>query len=215
MVNAELEDRESTDCEIKGTLVIRRGCGMDPGVTCILTVLIPVGIKGTRGAPLVRGVVGILPILTFLSGTRRVSSRLKKPSIVVDIVACIDVERALASTCNPDSSDGKVLRGGTAVAVLLLDVVCSTSCNLVSSMSRMLQVLASRTRIDFACHLIEEVEQQAEASVDVPYPPLQIVNSSLLSLFSLSLSSLCSLSQSCLFSLSPSLHSLLINSLSS
>ena len=47
---------------------------------------------------------------------------------------------------------------------------------------------------------LEEAEQQAEASVDVPYPPLQIV--SFMSLFSLSLSSLCSLSQSSLFSLS-------------
>ena len=115
VVNAELEDSESTDCEIKGTLVIRRSCGMDPGVTCILTVLIPVGIRGTRGVPLVRGVVGILPVLKFLSavsGTRRASSRLKKYSIVVNIVACIDIERALTSTCNPDSSDGKVSRGG-------------------------------------------------------------------------------------------------------
>ena len=29
---------------------------------------------------------------------------------------------------------------------------------------------------------LEEAEQQAEASVDVPYPPLQIVNSILFSL---------------------------------
>ena len=48
---------------------------------------------------------------------------------------------------------------------------------------------------------LEEAEQQTEASVDVPYPPLQIVNSVNFSLFSLSLSSLCSLSQSSLFSL--------------
>ena len=47
---------------------------------------------------------------------------------------------------------------------------------------------------------LEEAEQQAQASVDVPYSPLQIV--SFMSLFSLSLSSLCSLSQSSLFSLS-------------
>ena len=47
---------------------------------------------------------------------------------------------------------------------------------------------------------LEEAEQQAKASVDVPYPPLQIV--SFMSLFSLSLSSLCYLSQSSLFSLS-------------
>ena len=70
--------------------------------------------------------------------------------------------------------------------------------------------------------LLEEAEQQAEASVDVLPPPLQIVISvPRLSLFSLSLSSLCSLSQSSLFSLSlfplaspPSLLSLPINSLS-
>ena len=53
---------------------------------------------------------------------------------------------------------------------------------------------------------LEKAEQQAEASVDVPYPPIQIVN---LSLFSLCLSSLCSLSKSSFFSLStiPSLSS--------
>ena len=34
---------------------------------------------------------------------------------------------------------------------------------------------------------LEEAEQQAEASVDVPYPPLQMVNSVALCLFSLSL----------------------------
>ena len=70
---------------------------------------------------------------------------------------------------------------------------------------------------------LEEAEQQAEESVDVPPPPLQIVISvpfCLLSFFSLP--SLCSLSQPSLFSLSsfpltspPSLLSLLINSLSS
>ena len=43
---------------------------------------------------------------------------------------------------------------------------------------------------------LQEAEQQTEASVDVPYPPLQIVNSVP------SLSSLCSLSQSSLFFLS-------------
>ena len=32
---------------------------------------------------------------------------------------------------------------------------------------------------------LEEAEQQAEASVDVPYPPLQIVNSVTFCLFSL------------------------------
>ena len=50
---------------------------------------------------------------------------------------------------------------------------------------------------------LEEAEQQAEACVNVRYPPLQSVNSiPLLCLFSLSLSSLCSLYQSSLFSLS-------------
>ena len=49
---------------------------------------------------------------------------------------------------------------------------------------------------------LEEAEQQAEASVDVPYPPIQIVNSAPFCLFSLPHSS-------------PSLFSLLINSLSS
>ena len=48
---------------------------------------------------------------------------------------------------------------------------------------------------------LDKAEQQAEASVDVPYPPLQIVNSVPFVSF-LSLSSLCSLSQSSLFSLS-------------
>ena len=37
---------------------------------------------------------------------------------------------------------------------------------------------------------LEEAEQQAEASVDVPYPPLQIVNSVFFCLFSLYLYSL-------------------------
>ena len=49
---------------------------------------------------------------------------------------------------------------------------------------------------------LEEAEQQAEASVDVPYPPLQIANSVAFCLFSLYLYPLCSLSQSSLFSLS-------------
>ena len=48
---------------------------------------------------------------------------------------------------------------------------------------------------------LEEAEPQAEVSVDDPYPPLQIVNSLLFSLYLLS--SLCFLSQSSRFSLSP------------
>ena len=60
---------------------------------------------------------------------------------------------------------------------------------------------------------LEEAEQQAEANVDVPYPPLQIVNSLAFCLFSL----LYPLSAPFLNPLSspspPSLLSLLINSL--
>ena len=47
---------------------------------CVLTVLIPVGVRGTRGGPVDRGGVGILPVLTFLSavsGVLRASSWLK------------------------------------------------------------------------------------------------------------------------------------------
>ena len=64
----------------------------------------------------------------------------------------------------------------------------------------LLQRFTAESRNSGETQCLEEAEQQAEASVGVPYPPLQIVNS--LSLFSLSLSSLCSLSQSSLFSLS-------------
>ena len=47
---------------------------------CILTVLIPVGVRGTRGGPVDRGGVGIFPVLTFfsaVSGVLRASSWLK------------------------------------------------------------------------------------------------------------------------------------------
>ena len=40
-------------------------------------------------------------------------------------------------------------------------------------------------RIKSGTRCLEEAEQQAEASVDVPYPPLQIVNSAPFCLFSL------------------------------
>ena len=60
---------------------------------------------------------------------------------------------------------------------------------------------------------LEEAEQQAEASVDVPYPPLQIVNSVpfFLYLYPISAPFLNPLSSPS----PPSLLSLLINSLSS
>ena len=62
---------------------------------------------------------------------------------------------------------------------------------------------------------LEEAEQQAEASVDVPYPPLQIVNSVPFCLFSLYLYPLSAPFLNPLSSPSPpSLLSLLINSLS-
>ena len=60
---------------------------------------------------------------------------------------------------------------------------------------------------------LEEVEQQAEASVDVPYPPLQIVNSVPFCLFSLYLYPLSAPFLNPLSSPSP--PSLLINYLSS
>ena len=63
---------------------------------------------------------------------------------------------------------------------------------------------------------LEEAEQQAEASVDVPYPPLQMVNSVPFCLFSLYLYPLSAPFLNPLSSPSPpSLLSLLINSLSS
>ena len=67
-------------------------------------------------------------------------------------------------------------------------------------------------RIKSITQCLEEAEQQAEASVDVPYPPLQIVNSAPFCLFSLlSAPFLNPLSSPSL----PSLLFLLINSLSS
>ena len=60
-----------------------------------------------------------------------------------------------------------------------------------------------------------EAERQAQASVDVPYPPLQIVNSVPFCLFSLYLYPLSAPFLNALSSASPpSLFSLLINSLS-
>ena len=88
--------------------------------------------------------------------------------------------------------------------------------------SALLQNLVGNSEVT---QCLEEAEQKAEASVDVPPPPLQIVISvpfCLFYLFSLSLSSLCCLSQTSFVSLTsfalgstPSLLSLLINSLSS
>ena len=67
-------------------------------------------------------------------------------------------------------------------------------------------------RIKSGTQCLEEAEQQAEASVDVPYPPLQIVNLAPFCLFSF----LSAPFLNPLFSPSPpSLLSLLINSLSS
>ena len=63
-------------------------------------------------------------------------------------------------------------------------------------------------------HCLEEAEQQAEASVDVPYPSLQIVNSVPFCFYSL-LISILSLLPFSILSLLPLLLSLLINSLSS
>ena len=65
-----------------------------------------------------------------------------------------------------------------------------------SSLLQRFTAESSRSSGETQC--LEEAEEQAEASVDVPYPPLQMV--SFMSLFSLF--SLCSLFQPSLFSLS-------------
>ena len=71
-------------------------------------------------------------------------------------------------------------------------------------------------RILSGTQCLEEAEKQAEASVDVPYPPLQIVNSVPFCLFSLYLYHLSAPFLNPLSSPSPpSFLSLLINSLSS
>ena len=89
------------------------------------------------------------------------------------------------------------------------------SCELETNTSKF-DAVTLYCRILTGTQCLEETEQQEEASVDVPYPPLQIVNSVPFCLFSLYLYPLSAPFLNPLSSPSPpSLLSLLINSLSS